>query len=100
MKYTEVNSIHNTLTKANNQDSSESEGSVSLDSDLDVLIVNLKQKAQSLDQDCEMFSLTSTIMKHHRCITLGVQCSLDATNDSDSGRMTLLYKSVYIFGLE
>ena len=61
MKYTEINSIHNTLTKANDQDSSESEGSVSLDSDLDVLIVNLKQKAQSLDQGSEMFSLTSTI---------------------------------------
>ena len=59
-KYNEVISIHKTLTKVNDQDGCESEGLVSLNSDLDIVITNLKQKAQSLDKGSEALPLTTT----------------------------------------
>ena len=60
-KYTEVINIHKTLSIINDQEIHEDEeGLISLDTDLDIVIANLKQKAQSLEEGTEMSSLTAT----------------------------------------
>ena len=58
-KYTEVINVHKTLI-AINHEVNPSEGPVSLDVDLDIVIIHLKQKAQSLKQGSEPSSLTAT----------------------------------------
>ena len=75
VKYTEVIHIHKALI-AINHEVNPSEGPVSLDDDLDIVIIDLKQKAQSLKQGSEPSSLTAaTIMvaekiRHQKAIML------------------------------
>ena len=60
-KYTEVINIHKTLSIINDQEiHKDEEGLISLDADLNIVIANLKQKAQSLEEGTEMSSLTAT----------------------------------------
>ena len=53
--------MHKTLSIINDQEIHEDEeGLISFDADLDIVIANLKQKAQSLEEGTEMSSLTAT----------------------------------------
>ena len=57
----EVINIHKTLTIINDQEiHRDKEGLISLDANLDIVIANLKQKAQSLEKGTEMSSFNTT----------------------------------------